>query len=144
MFTCNRRRIRHESQPFPFLHFSRIPPHCKIMLPRVSFLTPALLLLSPSPALAIIPLLRNPALVVDNGLLIANISRLDYDLPLTNIDASPQCNGARYGRNLRPASCDEVLDFFIPVWDDPVMGFGRRGFYEGPNQLPMRWLSCKL
>lgn len=140
----NKRTIRHGIHPFPFLHLSLDTSRLQNMLPQISFLTPALFMLSLSSALAIIQPLRNPALVVEKGLLVANISGLDYDLAFTNINASPQCNGARYGRNLSPASCDEVLEFFIPAWDDPVMEFGQRGSYAGPNKLPMRLLSCKL
>ncbi len=114
------------------------------MLPHISFFTPALSILSLSPALAIIPPIRIPALVVENGLLKANTCGQDYDLPLTSLNASPQCNGARYGRNLRSASCDEVLEIFDSAWDDPVMEFGQRGIYLEDNKFPVRWLSCKL
>ena len=118
-------------------------PYAEKMPRRISFFPLTLFLLSLGPALAIIPPSRNPTLVVESGLLVVNGSALDYDLPLTNINAGPQCDGAQYGRNLPLASCEEVLDLFNPIRDDPVLEFGQRGHYDGTAKLPMRWLSCK-
>lgn len=111
------------------------------MLHWTSFSAPARLLLPLASALATVP---NPALLAENGLPSANASELQYDLPLINLDASPQCDGTQYGRNLRSASCDEVLDMVHPSWNDPVEEYGQRGHYDGGNKLPARWLSCKL
>jgi len=105
---------------------------------------PALLLLPLAFALAIVPPLENPALLAENGLPLANASELQYDLPLTNLNASPQCDGAQYGRNLRSASCDEVLELVHPSSNDAVVEYGQRGHYAGINKLPVRWLSCML
>lgn len=54
----------------------------------------------------------------------------------------PTCNGAAYGRELQPASCQEA--FFAIPRDTARISFGRRNRGRWNINLPYRFLSSRL
>ena len=101
------------------------------LLAPISRSLPPRTLALPSSALTDLPSIRNGSVV-------------DYDVTLTDLNAQPICDGARFGRDISRTSCNDALSRLVIPRGDPMMHFGQRGHWsEYENKLPIRWLSCK-